>query len=547
MGVSFAVLFVLLAARVFYIQVLRRGKILENVKKFKEIKKLRGSIKTSDGEIIACSVRGLVVYKKRGCSFTKKELSFLKKLGVYPDLRIKSPRRTMLTPFVSLTTASFLKKHLASKLEFIPTQKRIYFDQEEYAPIVGFTNSENSGSAGVEYYYNNWLEGGKPSIVEVDATGRLIISDDPRVLHAKGNDVFLTIDSKIQSFLYDEISKTVRDMSAKRGYGIVIRPATGEILGMCFVGPPGQIYLKNPLISDTFEPGSTFKIVTASAVLEKKLVKPGDKFFCENGSFKFAGITIRDHKPYKWLTVKEIVEYSSNIGMSKLAGLLGNKNLYYYARAFGFGNYTGLNLPGEAKGMLKRINKWSEITPYSMSFGQEVSATPIQVSQAFSVIANDGILIAPRIIKCIESSSGKTVFRTKPTRIRRVISEATAEEMKNFLRGVVENGTGKPVRIPGWSICGKTGTAQKFDRKLGRYSEEKYFASFCGFFPQENPEILIFIGIDEPERQHYGGTVCGPAFKVISQKIIDYYGIPPDIRSAPIALNCRGCLRGGSI
>ncbi|MCD6412568.1 MAG: penicillin-binding protein 2 [Elusimicrobia bacterium] len=540
MGVFFALLFVLLASRIFYIQIVIRRMILGSVRKFSEIKKLRGSILTSDGSVIACSVRGTRVYKRRGRTFKRSEINFLKKSGILLPKDIKSKGRSLLSSFVPLAASRILKKHLASKLEFIPAQKRIFFSGKEYKPIIGFTNSDNVGGAGVEYYYNRFLEGGKPEIVEIDATGKLLISDDPEVLRAKGNDVVLTVDSKVQNFLYDEVSKIVGEMSAEKGYGIVMKPATGEIVGMCFVGPQGHIYLKNPVISDSFEPGSTFKIVTASAVLEEKLVKPDDKFFCENGSFQFSGITIRDHKPYKWLTVKEIVQYSSNIGMSKLAAILGRQKLYYYARAFGFGNYTGINLPGESRGMLKRIKKWSEITPYSMSFGQEISATPIQIIQAFSVIANDGILIAPRIVRFVRNPDGKPLRRTKVTQIRRVISRNTAERMKDFLRAVVESGTGVEAKIPGWNICGKTGTAQKFDRKLGKYSENKFFASFCGFFPEEDPQILIFIGVDEPQKQHYGGSVCGPAFNEVSRKIIDYYGIPPSQENSPVALNCAG-------
>jgi cell division protein FtsI (penicillin-binding protein 3) len=267
--------------------------------------------------------------------------------------------------------------------------------------------------------------------------------------------------------------------------------------------------------------------VTASAVLEEKLVHPSDKFFCEEGSFEFSGIAIRDHEPYGWLTVSEIIQHSSNIGISKLSKILGKQKLYYYARAFGFGNYTGINLPGEAKGILKRIKKWSEITPYSMSFGQEISATPIQIIQSFSVIANDGILIAPRIVKSVVSPSGKILTKTKITEIRRVISARTAGQIKDMLLAVVDAGTGIQARIPAWSICGKTGTAQKFDREIGKYSEKNFFASFCGFFPAEDPQILIFIGIDEPSKQHYGGSVCGPAFREVARKIIDDYGIPP--------------------
>jgi len=467
----FITLFVVLAGRIFYLQVFKKPEILANVKMFTRIKKVRGNIYTSDGNIIASSLRN-------------------------PE-----------------------SSHL---------QKRIYFNREIFNHLCGFVNYDNAGAAGCEYYYNKQLEGDDARIIEVDASGELLLSNDPSVLYAKGNDIYLTIDSKIQEFLYNEVKKTLADFRAKNGYGIVIKPKTGEIVASVFVRKnPGALLYKNPLISSPFEPGSTFKIVTISAVLEEKLVKPDDKFFCENGSFEFSGIIIRDHDPYGWLSVNEIIQHSSNIGLSKLARLLGKKKLYYYARSFGFGNYTGINLPGETKGTLKRIDSWSDTSLQCMSFGQEVSATPLQVAQAFCTIANNGVLMGPRILNRIVDPGGKIIFQSKPTKIRRVISKNTAEKVKEMLLNVVEAGTGFKARIPGWEICGKTGTGQKFDSKLGKYSEENFFASLGGFLPKDNPEFVIFIGFDEPRINHYGGFVCGDAFKNISKKIIDRYGIPP--------------------
>jgi len=475
----FIILIVTLASRIFYLQAFKKNEILGNVKMFNRIKKIRGNICTSDGKIIASSLRNP-----------------------------KPPHR----------------------------QKRIYFNREIFNHLCGFVNRDNEGGAGCEYYYNKELEGGKPQIIEVDATGELLLSNDPAVLFAKGNDIYLTINSKIQEFLYNEIKRTLKNFQAEKGYGLVIKPKTGEIVASIFVrNDPVNLLFKNPLISSPFEPGSTFKIVTVAAALEEKLVKPDDKFFCENGSFEFSGITIRDHEPYGWLTVNEIIQHSSNIGASKLARLLGKKKLYYYARSFGFGNYTGINLPGETKGTLKRIDSWSETSLQCISFGQEVSATPLQIAQAFGVIANNGILMAPRILNRIVDPSGKVILRPETATIRRVISEKTAREVKEMLFNVIEAGTGLPAKIPGWAICGKTGTGQKYDRSIGKYSEENFFASLGGFFPKDNPEFVIFIGFDSPVKNHYGGAVCGGAFRNITKKLIDLYGIPPsaeDINTA---------------
>ncbi len=527
-SIFFVTLFAILGARIIYLHTVKKSAITANMRAFGRVKKLRGNIISSDGDIIASSIRGTRIFLKKGAKLTSGEIDFLVRSGADSKPPKINRQRKLLIKFLSPAETKILrKKAIAKKLEFIPAQKRVYFDSAVYAPICGFTNYENAGASGIEYKYNKYLEGGQGEIIEIDASGKLLLSDDPDMLHAGGDSIKLTIHGRLQKFLYSQIDASVARYKAKAGYGIVMNPGTGKILAAVMAGPDSAKLLKNPLISDAVEPGSTFKIVTAAAAIENSLVKPEDKFFCENGSFEFAGIKINDHDPYAWLTVNDIIKFSSNIGICKIGNIIGKNELYKTARDFGFGCQTGIKLPGEARGILKRIDRWDNTSLYYISFGQEIAATPLQITQSFAVIAGGGVLIKPRILETITGSGGKTIYKTKTVKIRRAISEKTAETVKEMLFHVVEGGTAEKVRMQGWEICGKTGTAQKFDTKAGKYSEDAYFASLGGFFPKQNPEFVIFIALDEPQEHYYGGTVCAEAFLLTAKEIIDIYGIAP--------------------
>jgi len=524
----FVTLFAALGARIIYLHTVKKSSITAYMRAFGRVKKLRGNIISSDGDIIASSIRGTRIFLKKRAGLTSREIDILIRAGANLNLPEKNGQRKLLIKFLSPAETKILRGNpVAKKLEFIPAQKRVYFDNNVYSPICGFTNYENNGASGIEYKYNKYLEGGQGEIIEIDATGKLLLSDDPDMLHAGGDSVKLTINGRLQKFLYSQLDTAVNRFKAKAGYGIVMSPRTGKILAAVMTGSDGEKLLKNPLISDAVEPGSTFKIVTAAAAIEGGLVKPEDKFFCENGSFEFAGIKITDHDSYGWLTVDDILKFSSNIGMCKIGNIAGKNELYKTARNFGFGCQTGIKLPGEARGILKRIDNWDDTSLYYISFGQEIAATPLQITQSFAVIATGGVLIKPRILETITGAGGETVHKTKPVKIRRAISVKTAETVKEMLFHVVEGGTAEKVRMRGWEICGKTGTAQKFDIKAGKYSEDAYFASLGGFFPKNNPQFVIFIALDEPQKNYYGGTVCAEAFRRTAKEIIDIYGIAP--------------------
>jgi len=527
-SIFFIALFTALGVRIIYLHTAEKTLITAGRRAFGRVKKLRGSIVTADGDIIASSIRGKRVFLRRGEQLTAQEKTLISNLE--PNLRWpeKSDSRQLLIRFLSPEDAKVLMRQpVAKKLEFIPAQERIYFDEAVYAPLCGFTNYENAGAAGVEFGYNKELEGGQGEIIEIDATGRLLLSNDPNMLHAGGDSVKLTINGRLQKLLYQEIDSAVGRYNARGGYGIVMEPHTGKILASVMAGPDAANLLKNPLIADAMEPGSTFKIVTIAAALENGVVTPEDKFFCENGTFEFAGIKINDHDPYGWLSASDIIKFSSNIGASKIGSLTGKHALYKTARDFGFGSPTEVKLPGEARGLLKRIDRWDNHSLLYISFGQEIAATPLQMAQSFAVIANGGVLVKPRILDSVIAANGKKAHKSKTEKIRRAISKKTADTVKEMLFQVMEGGTGERARVPGWEICGKTGTAQKFDTKAGKYLEKTYFSSLGGFFPKNDPRFVIFIALDEPQEHYYGGIVGATAFQRTVKAIIDIYGVPP--------------------
>ena len=413
--------------------------------------------------------------------------------------------------------------------------KRVYPEKKLAAHVIGKVNSENIGTYGIESSCNDQLSG------ENIKRQKMVINNYKRILLDSpfekdielSNDIVLTIDRQLQFIVEEELEKGLTRTKAKRGVAIIQNPHNGEILAMASLptyNPEEKVadqdYLKNRAISFAAEPGSTFKIVILSTVLNEGIFKLTDKVYCENGNFKIFGATIHDHDKQKTITVQQILEQSSNVGTSKLALKTDNQTFYKYITNFGFYSKTGIELTGEEKGILYPVNRWSKISPCSLSFGQELYVTPIQTIGAYSTIANGGTLLKPKIIKSI----GDKEFKDAEVVRRNVVSEDTAYKVRQALRGVVVNGTGKSARVPGYSVGGKTGTAQKFDQKLKKYSKKNYMASFCGMLPAMNPEIVILVIYDEPYGdEYYASTVAAPVFSKIAQRAAEYLNIPPDI------------------
>jgi stage V sporulation protein D (sporulation-specific penicillin-binding protein) len=414
------------------------------------------------------------------------------------------------------------------------------YDQEEiqrYYPgrglacqLLGFTNVDNKGLEGIELYYDETLSGSDGwVVVQVDAQGRSIpYLEYPRQESSDGLGLILCLHAGYQAIAERELARSLSDTGARAGCVILMNPKTGEILAMANeprydlndpAGVPAH-WRRNRAITDMFEPGSTLKIITAAAALQEDQKKPDDLVYCEGGQMQLSGRVIHDVEENGWLTFQQVIEKSSNIGTIKVAEQLGEKTFYQYARAFGFGNLTGVDLPGEVKGLLAHPRTWSQMSLASMSIGHEVAVTPLQLICAYAAVANGGLLMKPQVVRYVLDQRGHTIKRFDPTPIRSVISEKTAATLRSFLTQVVENGTGKMARIEGFRVAGKTGTAYKLNEDGCGFSTSRFVASFCGFFPAEDPRLVGLVVLDEPRSPHSGGRAAAPVFRRIMEHVL---------------------------
>ena len=416
-------------------------------------------------------------------------------------------------------------KALKLKGVFFDARQDRFFPNSKLAKNIIGVVGDNKGVTGIEYLYDKALGGhiSKRGIIR-DANGKIIYRDR-LTKESKPLDIYLTLDKNIQFFSNEVIKKYVKKTKAELGMVIIQEPATGNIVSMASY--PQHVSKIEP-VQWVYEPGSTFKAMTLAAALEKKIVSLKDKFYCENGAWNFTPkIILHDHEPEGTLDISEIIEKSSNIGTAKIGMKLGVKNFYFFARAFGFGAKTGLGFSGESRGIMRPMKKYKPIDLAVSSYGHGISVTPLQLINAFSAIANHGILMEPKIIKKISNFQEKTVFKEKPVKVRRVISSKTADTVKNILVNVVENGTGRQTFIPNYSIAGKTGTTKKLDDK-GRYQTNINITSFCGFFPADKPLYTILVILDHPKKYVYASETAVPAFRDIVKKLIILKGIKPD-------------------
>jgi cell division protein FtsI (penicillin-binding protein 3) len=422
---------------------------------------------------------------------------------------------------------------------FQKESKRFYPKQGLAAQVLGYVGLDDAGLGGVERVFQPRLSG-KPGkmLITMDARrrwfGRVEKNPEP------GENVVLTIDEKIQYIAERELQKAIDETRAESGTVIVENPRTGEVLALAnrptfnpnLLSEADPKSLKNRAVSDIYEPGSTFKIVTLAAALEEKLTNPNEVIDCQMGSIVLSGLRIHDHKAYGDLTVTQILEKSSDVGAIKLALRLGEERFDRYIRAFGFGGQTGVELPGETRGITKPVSRWSKVSIGAISMGQEIGVSPMQLISLISTIANDGVAVPPRVI------AGTTAPRSTPQLIayqtpigRRVISPMTAAEMKHMLEGVVLRGTGTKAILDGYSSAGKTGTSQKVDAATGRYSHKQHVASFAGFAPINDPAVSVLVVLDSPQTgiRDGGGDVAAPVFQRVTQQVLGYLNVPHDV------------------
>ncbi len=422
-------------------------------------------------------------------------------------------------------------------LDFLTENKRYYPKESLASNLIGFVGIDNQGLEGLELFFDSELKSQSGLVVmERDASGGKIPLSLESVQPSKnGSSIVLALDEVIQYITEDALDKAYQEYRPKSAVAIVVNPKTGEILGSA-VRPTFNLNnyqssqedsRRNRAITDNYEPGSTFKIFTIATALENGNASLSDHFNCK-GWINYHGTVIRDIDPHGYQSLTDIVKNSCNVGLIEVGTRIDKNVFAEYLHRFGFGKETGIDLLGESMGFFRPVNKWSKISNASLSIGQEISVTPMQLVMATAAIANDGILMKPLIINKILDEEENVIKEYSPETVRQVISSHTAKIMSKILQEVVDSGTGGRAKLKHYTAAGKTGTSQKFDFALGKYSFEKFTSWFVGFAPAENAEIAVLVMLDEPKGSYYGGTVAAPVFQEIATKVLPYLSIPPN-------------------
>ncbi|HEY2988044.1 MAG TPA: penicillin-binding protein [Candidatus Binatia bacterium] len=547
-GVFFLLIFFAVALRAFQLQIIQGEKLKQlgerqHLKEWIVLPK-RGTILDRSGEPLALSLEGQSVYAR--------------------PHRIKEPQAVGRNLAQALTMdATEIIQKLSSDKPFVWIKRQVtpkeaeriqalnidavglYYEPNRYYPqgqlagqAIGFVGRDSQGLEGVEMHYDGYLRGESgSSLVERDALGRRVLVQGVEELQIPpGSDLQLTLDPSIQHLAERELEASVTKYRAKAGIAVVVEPFSGEILALAnypLFNPnsfsrQSSEQRRNRAVTDSFEPGSTFKTILAAAALEEGVVGKEDLFYCEYGKYPFAGRVIHDTHEYGWLPFAKIIQYSSNIGVTKVAEKLGKDRYYKTIEKFGFGQSTGVDLPGEAAGSARPAAKWAAIDLATHAYGQGISVTPIQLVMAYGAVANGGFLMRPFLVRRAIGPDGRVLWENQPHVVRRVISETTARTLTSILKGVVdEGGTGVMASVEGFEVAGKTGTAQKPDPARGGYSKKRV-ASFIGFVPADDPRLVMLVIVDEPETSVYGGTVAAPAFRNIAAVSLQRLVVAPD-------------------
>lgn len=433
-------------------------------------------------------------------------------------------------------TVAEVKKLSIKGFGFIPEAKRFYPKGKLAAHIIGAVGVDNQALEGIELQYDKYLKasGGKVNFSR-DARGRMLSSGVN--MEANGNNILLTIDEGLQYIVEKEIEKAMFKWKSVAASAIMMDPFTGEIMALVNrpvfdpnkIGKADRDTVRNRVITDIYEPGSTFKVIVGTAALEEKVFNLNSTFDCSRGSIEVGGRNIHDTHKNEVLTFKEVIQKSSNVGAVMMGMKLGKKRVYKYAKLFGFGELTGIDLPGEVSGWIRKPEKWSGTSIGAISIGQEVAVTPLQILRAYAAIANGGYLVQPHLVSEIRTPDGELKYFFKQGISKRAISEKTAMIFKEILKTVVEEGgTATSAAIDGNQVAGKTGTAQMIDPETKRYSKDKFISSFVGFVPADNPRIALIVVIYEPKGQTFAGIVAAPVFKSIVSQSLSYMNVPRD-------------------
>lgn len=416
---------------------------------------------------------------------------------------------------------------------FLNETRRFYPKRSLASQVLGYVGIDNEGMSGVEYALEDEIRG-EPGrrIIWTDAKNRRAASRVEARAHP-GRAAYLTIDENLQYIAETELEDAIRDSGAQSGIALVMRPRTGELLAMASFpsfnpnryGDYPAAHWRNRAVTDVYEPGSTFKIVAAAAALEENVTSEDERIDCGGGMIEVGSRVIRDSRYFDVLTFREVVEKSSNVGMIRIGQRLGKERLERYVHAFGFGEPSGVELPGESRGILRASEAWGPVTLASISFGQEIGVTPLQMVSAANVVATSGYLMRPRLLLGFGNADGELATPFAPEPVRRVLEDETTRRLKDLLVGVVERGTGRRAQVAGYRVAGKTGTAQKAVR--GRYSKTDYIASFVGFVPADDPELTALVILDSPSGDHSGSRAAA-VFARIAKRSLRYLGVAPD-------------------
>ncbi len=433
-------------------------------------------------------------------------------------------------------------------IEFIPEHSRYYPNRGLAAQLIGFTGVDGTGLEGIEYQFNAELLGRQQIFTVLkDAFGRGFETPDDIVRRDSGNNVVLTIDRTIQHVAERSLQQAVEAHEAKSGIAVVMAPASGDVLALAhypFFNPNNfkdfsLEIRRNRAVTDAFEPGSTMKLFSVAAALESGCCTPHTIFYCENGRYRIGSNVVHDTEKHGWLSLQRIVKFSSNIGAVKIGETIGPQTLHRTLTGFGFGRDTGLLFPGETSGHLAPAKRWTRFDVAAVSFGQGVSVSAMQMTAAVAAIANDGVLMKPRVIRAITDPRGRFVREFKPQINTRVVSPQTAAHVTRMMELVIaKGGTGTRAGLEGYSAGGKTGTAQKIGPN-GTYADKLYVSSFAGFAPLNKPRLAILVVLDEPRDGHYGGVVAAPVFRQIAQEVLGYLNVQPSRRTPRMTVSNR--------
>ncbi|HEX2226177.1 MAG TPA: penicillin-binding transpeptidase domain-containing protein [Candidatus Binatia bacterium] len=545
--IVFLILFAAVLGRAFQLQVLRGPELLrlaegQHLKKMTSPPK-RGAVLDRAGESLAVSLVahsvGVHPRRVRDKDNVARELARILHLNPADVRKNLGSEKSFvwIKRQVTPQQAEQIEQLGARGLEMSVEPNRFYPQGQIAGQVIGFVNRDSEGLEGLELHYNDYIRGESgSSLIEFDAKRRSVLVQGVEELRIPpGADLHLTLDSAIQHLAEKELEGAIAKHRAKAGVAIVVEPFTGELLALAnyptfnpnVFSKQGKERARNRAITDSFEPGSTFKTVLAAAALEEGVIGKDDVFYCEMGKYPFAGKIIHDTHPYGWLPFSKVLQVSSNICFTKVAEKLKKERYFRYIEKFGFGKVTGVDMPGEVPGILRHHDAWAAIDLATHAFGQGISATPLQMAMAYGAVANGGFLMRPYVAQRITGPKGEVLFTNQPHVVRRVISQKTARELATMLKEVTrEGGTGTLASVEGFDVAGKTGTAQKADPVHGGYSKKRV-ASFVGFVPADEPRLVLMVMIDEPEASVYGGVVAAPAFGNIARGALRHLAVAP--------------------